>query len=130
MVSNGAGESDRVRPPSPDRCRSLELRRPPPTGRLRARSTAHVGQLGTYVALVDDRLRRADRHAHTLGILLCAGRNEAIVHYALAGASAPLAVAGYTYKSLPLSEQAALPAAEDLEAILTQATEGGPRDEN
>lgn len=78
----------------------------------------HVGQLGTYVSLVDDRLRRTDRHAPTVGILLCAGRNEAIVRYALAGASAPLAVAGYTYETLPLNEQAALPTAEDLEAIL------------
>ncbi len=33
---------------------------------------AYVGQLGTYVAVVDDRLRRADRHAHS-GILLCKG---------------------------------------------------------
>ena len=35
--------------------------------------SGHVGQLGTYVALVDDRLRKPDRHAHTVGILLVAG---------------------------------------------------------
>ncbi len=63
--------------------------------------SGHVGQLGTYVALVDDRLCKPDRHAHTVGILLVAGRNEAIVRYALAGAPAPLAVANYTYDSLP-----------------------------
>ncbi|MEV8026587.1 PDDEXK nuclease domain-containing protein [Cellulosimicrobium funkei] len=75
---------------------------------------AHIGQLGTYVALVDDRLRKPDRHAHTVGILLVAGRNEAIVRYALAGAPAPLAVANYTYDSLPPDEQAALPRADEL----------------
>ncbi|WP_407671888.1 PDDEXK nuclease domain-containing protein [Oerskovia douganii] len=79
---------------------------------------AHVGQLGTYVALVDDRLRKPDRHSPTVGILLVAGRNEAIVRYALAGASAPLAVANYTYDNLPPAEQAALPRADQLQAIL------------
>ncbi|MHA7134329.1 PDDEXK nuclease domain-containing protein [Oerskovia turbata] len=78
----------------------------------------HVGQLGTYVALVDDRLRKADRHSPTVGILLVAGRNEAVVRYALAGASAPLAVANHTYDSLPPAEQAVLPRADQLQAIL------------
>jgi predicted nuclease of restriction endonuclease-like (RecB) superfamily len=78
----------------------------------------YVGQLGTYVALVDDRLRKADRHSPTVGILLVAGRNEAIVRYALADARAPMAVANYTYDSLPPEEQAALPHADQLTAIL------------
>ncbi|SMF47488.1 putative nuclease of restriction endonuclease-like (RecB) superfamily [Cellulosimicrobium cellulans J34] len=85
--------------------------------------SGHVGQLGTYVALVDDRLRKPDRHAHTVGILLVAGRNEAIVRYALAGAPAPLAVANYTYDSLPPDEQAALPRADELTAILERGTD-------
>ena len=78
----------------------------------------YVGQLGTYVALVDDRLRRPDRHAATVGILLCRGRNEAVVRYALGGAPAPLAVADYTYEALPAAERAALPTADDLAAAL------------
>ncbi|MFJ2521340.1 YhcG family protein [Cellulosimicrobium cellulans] len=87
----------------------------------------YVGQLGTYVALVDDRLRKADRHSPTVGILLVAGRNESIVRYALAGASAPLAVANYTYDSLPPDEQAALPRADELTAILkAEASEDTP----
>ncbi|MDP9434607.1 MAG: DUF1016 domain-containing protein, partial [Actinomycetota bacterium] len=45
---------------------------------------AYIGQLGTYVAVVDDRLRRSDRHALTVGILLCKGRNDTLVRYALA----------------------------------------------
>lgn len=44
---------------------------------------AHAGQLGFYVALVDDKLRNPAIHAPTVGILLCASRNEATVRYAL-----------------------------------------------
>lgn len=82
----------------------------------------HIGQLGTYVALVEDRLRRPDRHAPTIGLLLVAGRNEQIVRYALSGASAPLAVADYTYDSLPPDARAALPPADQLTAALDTTT--------
>ncbi len=79
---------------------------------------AYVGQLGTYVAVVDDRLRRGDRHAPTVGILLCKSRNDTLVRYALAGAPAPLAVADYTYDTLPPQERGALPTAAELAAAL------------
>lgn len=55
----------------------------------------HVSQLGFYVAVVDDKLRDPEMHNPTVGILLCATKNEAVVRYALATSSAPLAVAGY-----------------------------------
>jgi len=38
----------------------------------------HAGQLGFYVAWVDDNLRNPDRHSPTVGILICAGRNERV----------------------------------------------------
>jgi len=79
---------------------------------------AYVGQLGTYVAVVDDRLRRSDRHAPTVGILLCKGRNDTLVRYALAGAPAPLPVADYTYDTLPAQERGGLPTAAELAAAL------------
>ena len=68
-----------------------------------------AGKLGFYIAAVDDRLRDPARHAPTVGILMCAGRNDTVVRYALSGAAAPMAVAGYTYDALPPNEQAALP---------------------
>ncbi|MEZ0163306.1 YhcG family protein [Kineococcus sp. LSe6-4] len=82
-------------------------------------SPAYTGQLGAYVALVDDRLRRPERHAPTVGILLCtrAPKNEA-VRYALTSSAAPLAVAGYTYDRLPAEERAALPDVDTLTAAL------------
>ena len=61
----------------------------------------YAGQLGVYVAWVDANLRDPQRHSPTVGILLCAGRNDQVVRYALAGAPAPLAVADYTYNALP-----------------------------
>jgi predicted nuclease of restriction endonuclease-like (RecB) superfamily len=70
---------------------------------------AFVGQLGFYVSWVDANLRRPDAHATTVGILLCTTRNEGVVHYALRGAGAPMAIADYTYDTLPADERRSLP---------------------
>lgn len=76
---------------------------------------AFLGQLGTYVAVVDDLLRR-DAHAPTVGILLCTGRNERIVGYGLSGSISPMAVS--TYSTLTADERAALPSPEELEMVV------------
>lgn len=59
-----------------------------------------------------------------MGILLCAGRNDNVVRYALAGSTAPLAAADYTYDALPLAARAAIPTETDLteaaDAVLDQ----------
>jgi predicted nuclease of restriction endonuclease-like (RecB) superfamily len=88
----------------------------------------YLGQLGFYVAWVDDRLRIAGQHAPTIGILLCAGRNDNVVRYSLASSSAPLAVADYTYDALPASVRDAVPSADQLVAAVdeTLAEIGGP----
>jgi len=91
---------------------------------------AHVGQLGFYVSWVDQNLRQPDHHAATIGILLCAGRNDNVVRYALASATAPLAVADYTYDTLPPAIREAVPSSEQLGAaaaltIKTTLTAGG-----
>ncbi len=75
---------------------------------------AHLGQLGFYVSWVDRNLRQPDRHSPTIGILLCAGRNDNVVRYALASATAPLAVANYTYDALPPAIREAVPSTEQL----------------
>lgn len=61
----------------------------------------YAGKLGFYVSWVNENLRVRDRHSPTIGILLCAGRNDNVVRYSLAGTTAPLAVANYTYDTLP-----------------------------
>jgi RecB family endonuclease NucS len=73
----------------------------------------YAGKLGFYVALVDDKLKR-DGHAPTVGILICGDRNHQTVRYALSRAGSPMAVATYTYDTLPAAEKNALPAAEQL----------------
>ena len=77
-----------------------------------------AGKLGFYIAAVDDRLRDPARHAPTVGILMCAGRNDTVVRYALSGAARPMAVAGYTYDTLPPAERAALPSDTRVAAAL------------
>jgi len=80
---------------------------------------AHVGQLGFYVSWVDQNLRQPQRLEATIGILLCAGRNDNVVRYALAGTSSPLAVADYTYDTLPPALQQAAPTTEQLVQCLS-----------
>lgn len=65
-----------------------------------------AGQLGFYVALVDGQLRDRALHNPTLGILLVAGKNDAVVRYALASSAQPIAVSRY---ELTAEDQAALP---------------------
>ncbi|WP_278236923.1 PDDEXK nuclease domain-containing protein [Isoptericola sp. AK164] len=77
---------------------------------------AHVGQLGTYIAIVDDQIRRPEIHAPTIGILLCTGKSGPTVRYALASTSAPVAVADY--QGLPADARGVLPSAAELEAVI------------
>jgi predicted nuclease of restriction endonuclease-like (RecB) superfamily len=81
---------------------------------------ADVGQLNIYVAAVDGELRLA-RHSPTVGLLLCATRNERTVRYALSRTTSPMAVAGYRYHELSPAEQAALPDEADLVAAAVAA---------
>lgn len=70
-----------------------------------------TGQLGFYIALVDDHLRK-DMHRPTVGILI--DKSDRIVRYALSQAGSPMAVATYTYEALPVEEQQSLPDAKKL----------------
>jgi RecB family endonuclease NucS len=89
---------------------------------------AFAGQLGLYVALVEDRMRR-DFHRSTVGILICGSRNEHTVRYTLGQTSSPMAVSTYTYEGLPPGEREGLPSEEQIAAAIdslrTPETEGG-----
>jgi len=82
----------------------------------------YAGQLGFYVALVDDKLRNPDVHKPTVGLLMCRDRNETVVRYSLGATTSPVAVATYTYDALPPEEQAALPSEADVVRALMSAT--------
>ena len=77
----------------------------------------YLGQLGFYVALVDDKLRRT-QHADTVGLLLVADKNDAVVRYSLGAHQTPIGVASYDL--LPPAVQAALPSEADLVQALEQ----------
>lgn len=73
-----------------------------------------AGKMNFYLSAVDDLLRHTN-DGHTIGIILCQGKNAVVVEYALRDSVKPMAVAGYTLSTaLPAPLQAALPTAEDL----------------
>ncbi|MCK0517391.1 PDDEXK nuclease domain-containing protein [Williamsia sp. DF01-3] len=80
----------------------------------------YLGKLGFYVSWVDDNLRDHTQHAPTIGILLCAGRNDQVVRYSLAGTTAPLAVADYTYDTLPAPVRELVPTDDDLATAVAE----------
>ncbi len=88
----------------------------------------HLGQLGFYVAWVDANLREQHRHSPTIGILLCADRNDNVVRYSLAGATAPLAVASYTYDALPPTLRELLPTDTELVTAITDTPSPSGKD--
>jgi predicted nuclease of restriction endonuclease-like (RecB) superfamily len=53
-----------------------------------------AGKMNFYLSAVDERLRHPDDEP-TIGIILCKGRNEVIVEYALRDSSKPMGVAQY-----------------------------------
>lgn len=73
-----------------------------------------AGKMNFYLSAVDDQLRHADDQP-SIGIILCKGRNEVIVEYALRDTSKPMGVAGYRLSpALPEQLKRDLPTAEDL----------------
>ena len=63
-----------------------------------------------------ERLTKAGSAAPTIGVVLCTGKNEAIMRCTLANMTAALGVADY--EGLPVDARAALPPAQELEAVV------------
>jgi hypothetical protein len=89
----------------------------------------YTGQLGFYVSLVEDQMRKPDRHAPTVGILLCAERNDRVVRYALAGTAHPIAVADYSFAAPHRTEPGQLPTAAELAAVVDTALTADEKDD-
>ncbi len=79
-----------------------------------------VGQLSTYIAVVDEQLRQHERGDEaTIGILLAAARDEIFIQYALRASTAPMAVLTYTTDTeLPAAVRPALPSTADLTRLV------------
>lgn len=73
-----------------------------------------AGKMNFYLSAVDDQLRHPHDQA-SIGIILCKGRNEVIVEYALRDTSKPMGVAQYRLSpALPERLRRDLPTVEDL----------------
>ena len=77
---------------------------------------AFLGQLSAYVGLIDAKVRNPAKHAPTIGILLCTGKNEAVVRFTLANMTTALGVADY--EGLPADVKAAIPSPSELQAAM------------
>jgi len=80
----------------------------------------HTGQLGFYLAAVDDQLKKEEDNK-TIGILLCKSKNKIVAEYALRNISAPIGVSEYTLSTaLPKKLKTSLPTIEEIEANLNE----------
>ena len=82
-----------------------------------------LGQLGLYMAAVDDLIAHPDDEP-AIGLLLCKTKNNTVAEYALRNFGAPIGVADWATTittSLPTDLTTSLPSIEDLEAELSQA---------
>ncbi len=78
----------------------------------------YAGKLNFYLSAADD-LIRMPLDAPTLGLLLCEGRNGAIVEYALRDIAKPIGVSTYRVtRELPAPLQEDLPSIEDLREVI------------
>lgn len=81
---------------------------------------AFTGQLGMYMAAVDDLLARDDERP-TIGLLLCKTKDDIVVKYALRDHRAPIGVAEWSTeltKQIPSELASSLPSIDELEAEL------------
>jgi predicted nuclease of restriction endonuclease-like (RecB) superfamily len=81
---------------------------------------AFVGQLNLYLSAADDLLKQPEDNP-TIGLLLCRGKNEVYVEYALRHLNRPLGVADWETKlvdKLPKELEGSLPTVEQIEAEL------------
>jgi predicted nuclease of restriction endonuclease-like (RecB) superfamily len=79
-----------------------------------------LGQVGMYMAAVDDLLRHPSDKP-TIGLLLCKSKNNVVAEYALRGYSSPIGVAEWTTAittALPEEFTSSLPSIAELEAEL------------
>lgn len=82
-----------------------------------------AGQINFYLAAIDDKMRQPGDNP-TIGLLLCKGKDNLVVEYALRNNSSPISVANFETqiaKALPDNLKAALPSVEEIEAELERS---------
>jgi predicted nuclease of restriction endonuclease-like (RecB) superfamily len=80
----------------------------------------HTGQLGFYLAAVDDLMKKESDNP-TIGILLCKSKSKIVAEYALRSMKAPIGISEYTLsKALPKELKSNLPTVEQIEIELNE----------
>lgn len=78
----------------------------------------YAGKLNFYLAVIDDKLKRADDKA-SIGILLCNDKGGLTAEYSLSGINKPIGVASYEItEKLPQNLKSQLPTIAEFEAEL------------
>ena len=79
---------------------------------------SHLGQLGFYTAVIDDKVRKPERDEPTIGLLIAKSKNGEVIDYALHASKQPLAVS--TYTALEPEMKAMLPEPRALSRIVDE----------
>jgi hypothetical protein len=80
----------------------------------------HTGQLGFYLAAVDDLMKKENDNP-TIGMLLCKSKSKIVAEYALRSIQAPIGISEYTLsKALPKELKSSLPTIEQIELELNE----------
>jgi predicted nuclease of restriction endonuclease-like (RecB) superfamily len=78
----------------------------------------YAGKMNFYLAAVDDLLKHPSDNS-TIGLILCKGKKELVVEYALRNLATPMGIADFRHlETLPAEWKESLPTIEELEAEL------------
>lgn len=82
--------------------------------------SAYIGQLQTYMKVLDDKVRKPHENP-TIGILLCKSSNKAFVEYVIRDYNSPMGVATYkTAEDMSEVMRKALPDIDEMRKLLTE----------
>ena len=74
-----------------------------------------IGQIGTYVNIVDD-LVKTDFDAKTIGLIICKSKNNILAKYAVNSSKEPIGISEYKMSNLlPVEYRASMPTIEEIE---------------
>ena len=83
----------------------------------------YSGKMNFYLAAVDDMLKHPSDQP-TIGLILCKGKNQIVVEYALRNMTTPMGIAEFRYlERLPDELKGSLPTIEEIEAELGSSDE-------
>ncbi|TNE51793.1 MAG: DUF1016 domain-containing protein [Deltaproteobacteria bacterium] len=83
----------------------------------------YAGKMSFYLSAVDHLMKHPDDQS-SIGIILCRGKNQTVVEFALQDNSKPMGVAEYELtRALPAELQTSLPTIEQLELELSQESD-------